>query len=172
MDRREFFKGMFGVAIVAAIPKQVMDQMVETIPEHEIGGVVSYQGKQRMFLYDDNKLIANSSEFNLILRRNLIDVSDLYYGVPMYPELREGLPQWGVSARIYWDNHKEGLYYFIENKPLQCVIYDRGLIIKGNVYMTECQLTAGLEDYAWEDVVLEGTGELIIEKNESDPNIP
>lgn len=165
MDRRNFFKGMFGAAIIASMPKIVVDQIERTTPVQEVTQkeTFSYQGQQRMFLYDDNKLIASSSEFNLLLRRELIDISHIRLDNPPYPEYRYGVPDWSVSARIYWNNHKEGLYYFAEEKPLQCVVYDKGLRIKGNVYITCCILSNGSLDYPYENVMLSGVGNLIVD---------
>jgi hypothetical protein len=175
MDRRNFFKGMFGAAIVASMPKIVVDQ-IEKVPIEEITPVpvlekpkyVMYHlGEQCMYLYDNDKLIAGSTLFNLSFRREYLNMMDSSYLDSYPPEFRMGRPEWSVTAeQLRWFNHKRGLDYFTNEKPLQCVIYNKGVVIKGNVYITQCTLTCGMETFIQEDVTLQGTGELIIDINE------
>jgi hypothetical protein len=166
MDRRNFFKGMFGAAIVASMPKIVVDQIEKAeqiAPKHndlsDIQGGISPSGKEQlMYLYDDNRLIASSSEFKLNYKRESIRVPP-----DSYPEYYLSEMSWDVEASLFWNNRKAGLDYFAENKPLQCVIYNKGLKIKGNVYITCCILSNGSLDYPYENVMLSGVGALIID---------
>ena len=172
MDRKNFLKGMFGAAIVASMPKIVVDQIekVEQIaPNHndlsDVQGGFSHSVKeQRMYLYDDNKLIASSDEFSLSWKKEPINVSRRPDSIiPVYPEYWLGQPEWNIEARLFWNDKEEGLFYFAEEKPLQVVICNEGVKFKGNAYIMEFHYTSGLEDYAWEDVMLSGVGEIIID---------
>jgi hypothetical protein len=173
MDRRNFFKGMFGAAIVASMPKIVVEQIEETpieeltpIPKEAFEQVVSHVKEKCLYLYDNEKLIAGSTDFALELRRDILPID--IDPIKNYPEYTTGKLQWNIAAyQLRWFNHKTGLHYFRENEPLQCVISYQGIRYKGDVYVTECSLTQAMMDNIQEDVMLEGTGNLIIENNET-----
>jgi len=172
MDRRCFFKGIFGAAIVASIPKIVVEQIEQTpieeltpVPKEAFEQVVSYVKGKCLYLYDNEKLIAGSTDFALELKRDILPVN--INPIENYPEYAPGKLQWNIVAyQLRWFNHKTGLHYFEEQKPLQCVISYQGIRYKGDVYVMECSLTQAMMNNIQEDVMLEGTGSLIIESDE------
>lgn len=172
MNRRNFFKGMFSIAVVATMPKIVVAQ-IEKIPIEEITPVpvlekpkyITYHlGEQCMYLYDNDKLIAGSTLFMLEFKRELETIGS-WNG---YDQYRMGQQEWKVVIdQIRWFNHERGIDYFVKNRPLQCVLYNKKTILKGNVYITECSLTCSETGTIQEDVVLIGTGALMVTtKNE------
>lgn len=167
MDRRSFFKNMFGAAVVAAMPKIVVDQ-IEKIPIEEITPqvitpqapkVIPNLGDRCLYLYDNDKLIAGSTQFNLEFHR------EFYHEFLDHTALHiKGPYEWKVSVeKLRWFDYKVGMNYFEENIPLHCVIhYDKNLVVSGDTYLTECRLTAPMDAEIQEDIVLTGTGELLL----------
>jgi len=172
MDRRNFFKGMFGAAVIATMPKIVVKQ-IEELPPEEITPVTPapviptpepiktkgiFSGNC-LYLYDDAGLIAASTLFRLEFSRSWQE-QDSFSG---WKEYTQGPMEWRISAeKLRWINGQAGMDYLVGMKPLKCLIHHDNLKIQGEVYLTECTLTAPCDDIIEEDIVLAGVGELII----------
>jgi hypothetical protein len=93
MERRDFLKGIFGAAVVAVMPKGVVDQ-IEKLPEPispAINGaplVVLKDGKKIpledyripdydncLYIYDEDKLIGQSNKFNLTFKQDILPIN-------------------------------------------------------------------------------------------------
>jgi hypothetical protein len=167
MDRRNFFKGMFGAAVVAFMPKIVVEQ-IEKVPINEITPVpvlkkpkqvIFHLGEKCMYLYDDNQLIAGSTLFDLEFQRKVISLPT-WEG---YDQYVMGESEWKIAVeQLRWFNSETGLRYFEESKPLKCVIHYKGTEYMGYVLITECRLSCGIDTPIQEDVMLTGTGSLIM----------
>ena len=67
MRRRDFLKGIFGAAAVAAVPAVVLKQIDELPPPEGVTNnlpEVNTEGSI-LYIYDDNQLVGSSSIFNL-----------------------------------------------------------------------------------------------------------
>lgn len=68
MERRSFLKGIFGAAVVAAIPKPVMEQIEKITPVPVLKADVNSIGQSSencLYIYDKEKLIGYSFNFNI-----------------------------------------------------------------------------------------------------------
>jgi len=171
MKRRDFFKGIFGAAIVAAIPKPIMEQLDKISDEtlipkvHQISikpiiNTVPLDSSSRplLLLYDNSKLIGTSCHFELTCNRPLIKETEQYY-----PTFTLGLSEWNIMVnKMNWVDKKRGLDYFERNEPFQCTMKSpEGMLFQGDVLLTDCALT--IFDSIEEDIVLKGNGALTIE---------
>ena len=150
MKRRDFFKGIFGAAVVAAIPKSVMEQIEATpIPEAKSiakGGVINLKnpetahfatfGKQILYIYDEDNFLGWSTDFNLSAKREAIPIPKTkrvkigkkYYWIQdfeAYPDYKIGPFEWNIQAcRLHWKVDDPSDLF---DKDLNCVISDKGM---------------------------------------------
>lgn len=189
MDRRNFFKGMFGAALIATIPKSVMSQ-IEELPmdtfqeddvltelERQIEGT-KYKPSAILYIYDDNDVVlGHSTDFNIIFRRDAIKVNSIDF-LP-FDDLMSGKPEWKVeinSLHVH-KTHIEDKYpywldiYFHEGNYLKMIIVDKDVQYHGNVQLELYTIhdPLGKPDRI-DEAVVSGIGELIMTGYESTNN--
>jgi len=175
MERRTFLKNIFGAAVVAAMPP-ILVRQIEELPPEKIAPLPDPVTLRKvihgncMYIHDGENLLAASRKFNLVFENHLVPI-----GYDMgYPEYIQGLREWKVWGEdVMWLNGDSGMNHIIDNKPLYCLIYHDGLRIVGQGYITECQMTASMEaTHIESDMMLSGTGELIIDTKEDSDEYP
>ena len=174
MRRRDFLKGIFGAAALAAVPAVVLRQIDELPPpappiDPPLPPTISAKRPvpQNGLLYiwdgERNELVGTSTEFSLNMHRHPIDVSSWYPEVTDYPTYMEGPTSWDAQAeRIQWLIDPRDLFERLPTQ-LQCLMAKDDMKFCGNVYLTQLYLTAPLYEETTYGAVFEGTGELIME---------
>jgi hypothetical protein len=121
MDRRKFLQNMFGAAVITAMPKIVVDQIIslpEPIPiSPAVNGVTPILTKRiimppngLLYIWDDerNILIGASDRFSLDLKQDVINIG---FDDLQYPQFIRGQRSWNISAsNIQWVNNPEELF--------------------------------------------------------------
>lgn len=173
MDRRKFLQNMFGAAVIAAMPKIVVDQIV-SLPEPPpispaINGAVPIFTQKcsipngLLYIWDDKKntLIGASDRFSLEFKQDWIDI-EMPSGFPLhYP----GLRSWNISAsNIQWIN--DPMESFKEQRKLRCLIAKDNIKINGEIYISQLEITAPQFEKITSAAEFTGNGELIAEVNE------
>ena len=178
MDRRSFFKGMFGAAAIAALPKPVLDKMVEepiTQPSrlHEINEVgkvergcpfdeslPSYIGKDGLVFYKGDQLVATSYTFSLGMECDFVEVSS--YSTPYYPEWIRGGKSWQLNTRyIDWCVDPEEI--LLTQEPLNFIMKYRDYQMTGKVMLSCMETSLQIGQPKYQNCLFEGTGALILE---------
>lgn len=172
MDRRGFLKGIFGAAVVAAMPPIVVDQ-IEALPEPTLISPVVNEVKPiftrlepiapngLLYIYNDTELIGISRRFNLNMRQQYIDVTD-FKGWKQY---LKGSLNWDISASdMNWAGDPRE--YFAEITKLNCIILKDNIKIIGDIYITQLEFISPMFEELSSNVEFEGSGALIIEPNE------
>jgi hypothetical protein len=184
MKRRDFFKGLFGAAAVAAIPKPVFEQLVkEPEPEKmEIAGTFEPEytpsssapvsgtpimSRTVLMVYDDDKIIAHSIRPSLNVHRELpifkSDVSDMiaFQKMPM---------SWTITADdiTFYEDVREIIQ---SGKLYKAVISEaygaENLVATGEVMLTSFYLADPMSEYRHsESAEFTGSGQvnMIIKK--------
>ena len=184
MKRRDFFKGLFGAAAVAAIPKPVFEQLVkepelEEYQEKEYIGtrfheedLVGISGTPIMsqtvlMVYDDDKIIAHSIRPSLNVHRELPifknDISDMiaFQKMPM---------SWTITAddiTFYADVREIIQSGKIYKAVISQVNGAENLVATGEVMLTSFTLADPMTNYRHaESAEFTGTGvvNMIIKK--------
>jgi hypothetical protein len=178
MDRKGFLKRVFGAAVVAAMPKVVVDQ-IESLPEPIPApplekDVLEYAKEQIepykknlkpvapngvLYIYDEETavLLAACLDFNLELHQECIKFENDYF---------RGLESWSIrSYNIRWRKSIEE--YFDDEKKLRCLIFKDNIKISGSLIITQLDSFAPLDKETSYGACFEGIGELIIEVNEN-----
>jgi hypothetical protein len=176
MKRRDFFKGIFGAAVVAAIPKSVMEQIEATpIPEAKSiakGGVINLKnpetahfatfGKQILYIYDEDNFLGWSTDFNL---RFCNEACEVYY--LDYTEMLSGLKSWEINARyLKLKNYDNWVFH---EKKLKCIIRYENMVLQGDTWCVQHTTTIPCDDLPSVDVIFAGAGRLtiILEKDDN-----
>ena len=173
MKRRDFFKGVFGAAVVAAIPKSVMEQIEATpIPNVEtVKAIELPTSNQILYIYDEDTFLGWSTDFNLSAKRDFIPIPKTkrvkigkkYYWIQdfdAYPEYKTGPLEWNIQAsRLHWTVDDPSDLF---NKDLNCVISDKGVQFKGKIFCDHYTISAS-SDGMCEDASFRGIGEVIME---------
>ena len=190
MDRRNFFKGMFGAALIATIPKSVMSQIEEmpihtfqeddvlTELERQIEGT-KYKPSAILYIYDDNDVVlGHSTDFNIIFRRDVIKVNSID-AVSLDEYMMSGKSEWRVEINSLHvrkthikDNYPYWLdIYFHEGNYLKMIIVDKDIQYHGNVQLELYTIHDPLgEPDRINEAVVSGIGELIMTDYESTNN--
>ena len=168
-----FLKNIFGAAVIAAMPKVIVDQIEYLPPEivpdrlHEDDEPGHTVYDQCLFIHDGEFLIGASTFFNLEMHRDFIHIGDNNG----WPEYITGPFSWKVSAdRFIWVNEELGHAYFLDNRPLQCLIYHQGRKVKGEGFVTQLTLNTPLYEPIDYNILMEGNGSLIIDAAEDNEN--
>lgn len=176
MERRNFLKGLFGVAIVTAIPKPVFEKMVETPLPEPTKDVIEYVKEQigpykhlkpiapngLLYLYDEkDNLLAVSMDFNLIKKRPV--VSSIFIEDMAYHQFVQGPSEWKVEVSRLQLLEKNFEDWFWSDTPVKMVLIDREYKILGNSFITQSQVSTGLEELPIYYCELSGAGALILE---------
>lgn len=175
MNRAGFLKRLFGAAVVAAMPKIVVEQ-IEALPEPvPISPVVNggtpvftklepIAPNGLLYIYDEKDgLIGMSRIFSLEFKREFINLKDEDEGWPSY---FPGLRSWNISAEdIHWvrDSRK----YFAEFRKLNCILLKDDKKISGDIYITQLEFTSPMFEELSCRAEFEGSGALILEPNDS-----
>ena len=171
MERRTFLKNIFGAAVVAAMPAILVRQIEELPPEkilsarlHNLDEPGQICHDNCMYIHDGENLLAASRQFNLVFKNHLVDVTNAY---SEYPEYVSGYREWKVwGENVMWLDGDTGMNHLMDHKPLYCLIYHGGSRIVGQVYITECSVSAPMYDHIELDVMMTGSGELIVDTND------
>ena len=167
MRRRDFLKGVFGAAAVAAVPPIVLKQIDELpppeyVPNHLVEDDVvgmCYTGPIKsegsiLYIYDDNQLVGSSSIFNLNFHR----IEDDNAPVDYFP----GIPSWNVRAyQMQWLLDPVELFDRPSTK-LQCLMIKDDVKFSGSIYLTQLDSTSPLDEKTTYGAIFEGNGELMV----------
>jgi len=152
MRRRDFLKGIFGAAAVAAVPAVVLKQ-IDALPEEPIPPVdaigktytgpiehtikVDPESIDVLYIYDEKEqqLIAASTDFR-------VDMQCRYYPDEEHsrftgqPEYRKAPPSWSVSAHnIVWK--VDPVQVFNKGNVLKCLMAKDNIKFCGEVFLAE-----------------------------------
>lgn len=172
-----FLKNIFGAAVVAAMPKIVVEQIEAAPPETLTPKIDPVNGVEPVFikkdfisgnfiyLYDKNVVIAGSSMFAFTMDRPVIH--DFSIDDPMVAFTHYAPMSWRIGVdKLHWFAHNTGMDYFTGNKPLRFVAKFNDVKITGEALLVECTMMAPMFDQLEENVVLQGMGAIVIETNE------
>lgn len=156
MDRKGFLKRVFGAAVVAAMPKVVVDQIENLPPPESIPppekDVLEYAKEQIessapdhpncrcalspiMYLYNKNELIATSIMFNVELRHNYQPVQFWYEENFDDIEYAQPASEWYVQVdRLDFEKGKSK-DDLVDNE-LNALFISNPYTFNGNVYLT------------------------------------
>jgi len=177
MDRRSFFKGMFGAAAIAALPKPVLDKMVEepvTQPSrlHEINEVgkvergcpfdeslPSYIGKDGLVFYKGDQLVATSYTFSLGMKCDFVDVTSL--DSPHYPKWILANRSWQLSTqRINWFANPEEI--LLTQESLNFIMKNKDCQMTGEVMLSCMETSLQIGHPKYQNCIFEGSGNVTI----------
>lgn len=181
MDRKGFLKRVFGAAVVAAMPKVVVDQIEnlpppESIPppekdvlEYAKEQIAPYKSNLKpiapngiLYIYDEETaiLLASCLDFNLEFYQDWVDSG--IFANDYFP----GLKSWIIrSYNIRWRKSIEE--YFADEKKLRCLIFKDNIKISGSLIITQLDSFDPLDEEMSYGACFEGIGELIVEVNEN-----
>ena len=176
MNRGEFLKGIFGAAVVAAMPKSVVDQ-IEQIPELQPKPIVLEKIPPNLnfkpvldtlskvlCLYSKEELIGFSTDFFLAMKQELIQdpPNEDCYGYATYTERSRS---WKVQVnKMIWNDPRFARHYLFAEESLQMVLADKNVKLMGTVLVTELGESLGLGEAVQRTAILEGNGALIFEQ--------
>jgi hypothetical protein len=186
MERRNFLKGIFGAAAIAAMPNIVLSQIENAPPQFPPdrieGKKVIKDGEDILYLYDDNKLVGQSNDFFLNVNRELIDVTTIsnrrrewtgtykkngkkkYKWViepNMYPEYKQGRLRWNItSERIQWFVEPKTL--FTDCTMLKCICKYKDIKMQGEVMIESMNLNSCIYGVTEHSATFTGNGTLIM----------
>jgi hypothetical protein len=164
MERRDFLKGIFGAAVVAVVPKPIVEA-IEKAPPETLTPVVKEGVKTPpvfktndafIYLYDGEVLLAASNDVDLNWHHNPIE-----YEVDGYRMHTAGLMSWDIEVLNLKYFNAEGIdSAFASNKPVQILYHMPNINIHGEAYITQMTMNAPFEDSSSNDLYLEGSGGL------------
>lgn len=149
MNRAGFLKRIFGAAVVAAMPKVVVDQ-IESLPEPistppPEKDVIEYakeqvdlalsESERVLFIYDtqNDKLVAYSYDFNIEAKRTVIPFDDIewrkYVQGPWSYEVR--------ANKIFFTNTDNPDEYITEPDILRFVMKHNDIEVFGKMALTQ-----------------------------------
>jgi hypothetical protein len=181
MERRNFFKSIFGAAVVIAMPKIVVEQIEKNPPPFPLE-------KSVIYIYNEEELIGESLHFKVNINQDYITIPPVkevkfwtgeytkkgkkkyrYQFVEDfsgYPEYIKGLKAWDVDVtNLKWKKDPEQV--FQERKLLHCLMKIDTVIITGDIHLSSLNLSAKYEGVT-HDAKFVGSGALRLkqEKNE------
>lgn len=176
MRRRDFLKGIFGAAAIAAVPTIVLKQIDElppppATPIEPVSPPTPVSTKRPIpengvfYIWDKDReeLVGASTNFSLNMNANFIDVTS--WESP-YREYVRGAPSWNIQAyNVQWLVDPQELFER-ENKTLLCLMAKDDMKFTGDIYLSQISLTMPLEEVTTYDAYFEGSGilEMIIQK--------
>ena len=173
MRRRDFLKGIFGAAAIAAVPTIVLKQIDDLPPEPDekvaetiladtnipAGKKTPTKGILYVWDKDTNQLVAGCTDFSLNIHMNPIDVTQ--WG-DMFPQFIAGPVSWDVQA----DNMQwlvDPMELFTRNDThLQCLMAAEDKKFCGDVMLERLETTACSFPYFRQtyDATFQGRGAL------------
>lgn len=171
MDRRGFLKGIFGAAVVAAMPPLVVRQ-IEALPEPvpispAVNGATPVFTKLEpiapdglLYIYDEKDgLIAMSRKFNLNVHKQFIEINPDYGG---WKQHISGPISWNISTEdINWVGDPRE--YFTKFRKLNCILLKDDKKISGDIYITQLEFESPMFEELSCRAEFEGSGALIME---------
>jgi hypothetical protein len=173
VDRRDFFRSLFGATIVALVPEPVMRAIEEVSPplvEHTEGvpTILRPFPNKCIFIYDGNdRLLGYSYNFNLNMERDIIpyvhDDNWVYYP--------STLIRWGVEVPKINSAITGEVEYMIFTNALSrgdklkaVFVYDKNKYV-GDIYLTEASLEySAVEQHHDCHLSFIGSGQIIKEE--------
>ena len=153
MRRRDFLKGIFGAAALAAVPTIVLKQIdaisqePEYVPKHLIeddivGTTIKRPIPENGLFYiwdkDREELVGACTDFSLNMNANFIDVTSIDDD---YRKYMRGVPSWNIEANnVQWLVDPEELFKR-EPKALLCLMAKDDMKFSGDIYLTQISLT-------------------------------
>jgi hypothetical protein len=169
MERRDFLKGIFGAAVVAVVPKPIVEA-IEKAPPETLTPMIQPTVKEVVkspplgtmndgfiYLYDGDVLLAASNQVNL----NFHHPNPIQYEVDGYVMYTAGLMRWDIEVRnLRYFNSRMIEAAFSSIKPVKILYHMSNINIHGEAYIAEMTLGIPLEEAFFTDMRLEGTGGL------------
>jgi len=178
MDRRSFFKGMFGAAAIAALPKPVLDKMVEEpviLPSklHEIDKeeipiekgcpfdepILDYKS-DGLAIWRGDQLVATSYAFSLVMECDLVDVSSLDSN-SCYAEWIRGNRSWQLSTR-YIDWYVDPEEILLTQEPLNFIMKNKDCQMTGECVLSCMETNISIGHPKYQNCIFEGSGNVTI----------
>jgi hypothetical protein len=177
MDRRNFLKGVLGGAVIAALPKPVMEALVTHYPEsvgigEEFDEVWQTSGNVNskypsittiLFIYTGDTLIGTSTNFNIEQKQEYIPIPHSVEELVEYEEYMPALKGWWIAAEnVQWLNNYDPKTLFMNNIQMSCIAVDEKSNLKwiGEVLLTELSVGTPFEESVTYQARFEGLGEL------------
>ena len=151
MRRRDFLKGIFGAAALAAVPTIVLKQIDELPPPpappiEPASPPIPISSKRPIpenglfYIWDKDReeLVGASTDFSLNMNANFIDVTSIDDD---YRKYMRGVPSWNIEANnVQWLVDPEELFKR-EPKALLCLMAKDDMKFSGDIYLTQISLT-------------------------------
>lgn len=190
MERRKFLQNIFGAAVIAAIPKVVIDK-IDSLPPSVTNGAVNGAdpvftkeiGGNIIYIYNKETLIGYSNQFCISVNQDIIQIPKgkwrkivvgtkkngkkkkrwQYFEDPFgFPDYSKGLKSWNMTAdNIHWQVDPQ--QYITGNEHLNCIAVREDTKIIGEVYLTELNLSMPYLEGITSDAKFTGSGLLSIE---------
>jgi len=191
MERRNFLKGMFGAAVVAAMPIAVVNRIEsQNVEPHSstdttpINTIWCDASDNILLIYDEKRLIGFSNLFTLDFQSpSLIDISSLSSevwkgarkkptkkhpkGKKIYesdygsPEYWKASKSWSLNASMM-NWDVSPMEYMEGHKMLNCLIKHDNMKIVGSMYITSHTLSIPMDDQISGIATFDGSGELTV----------
>lgn len=166
MDRRSFLRNLgFTAAAAVVVPNIVIAQITEVVKKDTDDYAELWAAgnlpKGRLYLFDDKHLIAHTNRFSVNFHRDYHDVTS--WG-SQYKQYIPGPYSWDVQAdRLLWHYSVEDPRDYIQNhKQLQIIAVNETYEVAGTAYLTDMTITIPMDEAEYTDVILHGSGELIM----------
>lgn len=163
MERRTFLKNIFGAAVVAAMPAIVVKEIKKFAPPEVFTptpDIIREWANKVLYIFDDNGLIGGTTQFSLCLKPNFIEITS---HASKWREFEKGPTEWHIDcSKMLWIDREKGMDYFYENKRFLIAFRNDNVKLFGEAYITNFTTTAPLYQEIEEDIMLQGTGQLII----------
>lgn len=174
MRRRDFLKGIFGAAAIAAVPTIVLKQ-IDALPQEPVTAIeptpptprlsvkrpIPENGLFYIWDKDEERLVGACTDFSLNMQCNYFDQTLLDGPWVMY---ERGRPSWNIEANnVQWLVDPQELFER-ENKTLLCLMAKDDMKFSGDIYLTQISLTIPFfrEEEAINYAKFEGSGELLM----------
>ena len=195
MKRRSFLKGIFGAAVVATMPKSVVDQ-IEKLPEPPpinkqttTGGVIKHLHlpciENCLYIYDNNNLIGQSAVFDLNYKQGHIPIYNKYGWVKEWTgkyKKKSGKKKYKwvertvdyIPAAAEWDINSDSMQWFVNpeeifalGNKLDCLIKHDKIKITGGIYITQIDISAHYLGGINHSAKFVGNGTFLIENDDN-----
>lgn len=156
MERRNFLKGIFGAAVVAAMPKAVVDQ-IEQLPTNAISpsnkktkDIDSYTGSNVLFIYNKDTLIGVSTHFSIIIRNDRVSIPFEILQAPKSTRIE--------ASNIYWEDIID-LKDILMSDDLSFLAKNNDIKLAGNIEISQIELGYGIDTKQTSSATFEVLGE-------------
>lgn len=179
MRRRDFLKGIFGAAAIAAVPTFVLKQ-IDELPPEPVPAIESTPPTPRLsakrpipenglfYIWDKDReeLVGACTDFSLNMNANFVDVTS--WESP-YREYIKGRPSWNIEANnVRWLVDPRELIEQHDKHHLLCLMAKDDIKFQGDIYLINFNITVPFfaEEWVINDAMFEGSGilQMIIQK--------